>query len=81
MSDYNKPDEAILPRNAPNGAFTEPQNYFSNKVGGKNMKRVNKSRKICKHKFVKTGKKGTGRKCVKCEYRKMVRNITRKLSQ
>ena len=79
MADFNKPDEAILPRNAPNGAFTEPQNYFSSKVGGQRPQKSRKSRRICKHKYVKVGKKGNSKKCVKCEFRKIVRNMTRKI--
>lgn len=82
MTDFNKEDALIFPKNnneVPSGTFIEPNKYFANTVGGKKMTKCIKNGKskknTCKHRFVRTSK---SKKCIKCEYRKIVRKLTRK---
>jgi len=80
MSELAK-ETLIFPKNSnltPTGTFIEPNKYFAATVGGKRTKRTMKQNKSCKHRFVKNGKNKISMKCIKCEYRKMVRKMTRK---
>lgn len=81
MTDITKEEALIFPKNGnliPSGTFINPNKYFSATVGGKRMPKSMKKYNTCKHRLVKTGKNKKSMKCIKCEYRKMVRKMTRK---
>jgi len=80
MTNQTSEEAMIFPKNshlAPTGTFIEPKQFFSSSVGGK-RKKSSKNCKNCKHRFVSTGKHKKSVKCIKCEYRKMARKMTRK---
>ena len=80
MTNQTSEEAMIFPKNshlAPTGTFLEPNKFFSNSVGGKRTK-SSKNCKKCKHKFASAGKHKKSMKCIKCEYRKIARRMTRK---